>query len=206
MSRTKIKLCGLKRSSDIETANALMPDYIGFVFVKGSKRYVDKATAMRLSAMLKPSIQPVGVFMNQTLDEILEIVGNAPEESPISVIQLHGSEDNAYIHALKEKTGLPVIKAFGVKCEEDVKNATESAADMVLLDSPGGGTGTTFDHRLLSGIKRPFFLAGGLDPENVYALIETIRPFGVDASSGLETDGYKDKDKMERFVSEVNRL
>lgn len=195
---TKIKLCGLSRQCDIEYANGLMPDYIGFVFALKSRRYVSFDTAKMLRKGLNKGITPVGVFVDEAIENIEYLVKN----NIISVVQLHGSEDNEYIKALRSRVSCPIIQAFRIETKADIPQAEGSAADYIMLDS-GGGTGETFDHSLLSGIKRDFFLAGGLDSENVYDIISRYRPYAVDASSSLETDGAKDKVKMTAFVNAV---
>lgn len=196
--KTRIKLCGLRRPCDVEYANELMPDYIGFVFAKSSKRYVAQEEAARLSAQLDDKITPVGVFVEEEPENIAALVNRGI----IRGVQLHGGEDNAFIEKLKSLTDCMVIKAFQVRTEEDVAKADCSIADYVLLDS-GGGTGKTFDWSLLKQIQRPYFLAGGLSVGNVGEAIRQLSPFGVDASSSLEKDGYKDREKMAEFVRAV---
>ncbi|MDD5900485.1 MAG: phosphoribosylanthranilate isomerase [Lachnospiraceae bacterium] len=195
---TKIKLCGLKRMCDVEWANELLPDYIGFVFAAKSKRYVTPEQASELKACLHPKVKAVGVFVNEAPERIAELCKNGI----IDVVQLHGNEDEAYIGQLRMLTGAPVIQAFQVAAERDVVRAGASSAEFVLLDS-GGGTGTVFDWELLKSMKRPYFLAGGLTPQNVGEALMLLRPYGVDASSSLETDGVKDKEKMTDFVRAV---
>lgn len=195
---TKIKLCGLKRPCDIEYANDLMPDYIGFVFALKSKRYVSFDEAEKLREKLNEGITPVGVFVNEPIENIEYLVN----ENIIGMVQLHGSEDNEYIKELRSKVKCPIIQAFRIENEEDIINAEKSEADYIMLDS-GGGTGETFNHSLINDIKRDFFLAGGLDSGNVYDAILECKPYAVDASSSLETDGVKDKDKMAAFVKAV---
>lgn len=195
---TKIKLCGLKRVCDIEWANELKPDYIGFVFVKQSRRYVSPNDAGELKRLLHPSIKVAGVFV----DAELEVIAGIEEQNIIDVVQLHGSEDETYLRQLRERINVPIFQAFCIKTEEDVKRAEESSADMVLLDA-GAGCGEVFDWSLLKNINRPYFLAGGLTPENVSDALEGLHPYGVDASSALETDGVKDKVKMAAFVKAV---
>ena len=188
---TKIKLCGLRRECDITYVNELMPDYIGFIFAEKSKRFVSVKEAEKLEKKLDERIIPVGVFVDAPMDFIASIV----DREIIRAVQLHGKEDNQYIKELRKKVDCTLIKAFRIESEADVKAAEESLADYVLLDS-GGGTGETFDWSLINNIKRDYFLAGGLTPENVTEAIKTLHPFGVDASSSLETEGYKDKEKM----------
>ena len=198
---TVIKLCGLKRNIDIEWANELKPDYIGFVFAKKSKRYVDRETARLLRAELDPSIKAVGVFVNEDLNEVAGLLN----DGIIDVAQLHGSEDETYIEALRRLTDKTIFKAFRIDTKEDVKRANESSADLVLVDSGNGGTGTVFDWDLLKEMKRRFLLAGGLNTENIAEAIDTVKPYGVDVSSGIETDGVKDKEKMKDFVLKVRK-
>lgn len=198
---TRIKLCGLKRMEDIQKANELKPDYIGFVFAQKSKRAVTKELAKELKAKLDESIQVSGVFVNEDPDTILELL----EEGIIDVAQLHGSEDETYIKKLKEKTKSPVVKAFSIEGDEDIEMANRSSADYVLLDSGAGGTGTSFDWSLVAEMKRDYFLAGGLTIDNVDASIRMLHPFAVDVSSGIETDGVKDPEKMEKFVEKVRK-
>ena len=193
---TKIKMCGLRRKCDIEWAGELSADYIGFVFAKKSKRYVSPEEAAELKKSLKEGIKAVGVFVDEDPAEIARL----GKEGIIDVAQLHGSEDEDYIKNLRELSDMPIIKAIKVGSREDIEKAEKSSADMILLDS-GAGSGKTFDWELLKGIKRPYFLAGGLDPENLPEVIENIKPYGVDASSALETDGFKDRDKMAAFAN-----
>lgn len=193
---TKIKLCGLRRAEDIEAANLLKPDYIGFVFYKKSKRYISYEEAKILKSML--SIKAVGVFV----DENPKVVADLLEKGIIDLAQLHGSEDETYIKALRKLTDKPLIKAFQIKTTEELKKAEASSADMILLDA-GTGDGVSFDWDMLKSFNRPYFLAGGMTPENVSPAIEKLHPYGVDVSSGIETDGFKDLKKMREFVYNV---
>lgn len=197
---TEIKLCGLSRDSDIRVANELKPQYIGFVFAPKSKRYVKPEKARELKQMLAPNIKAVGVFVNEKLETIAAFSNNGL----IDVAQLHGDESDDYIMQLRKYTDRPIIKAFRIKTTEDIADAKQSAADYVLLDS-GAGTGVVFDWNLIHSIQRPYFLAGGLQSGNVRAAIRTLRPFAVDISSGIETDGVKDKTKMAAFVAAVRK-
>ena len=196
---TKLKLCGLVRICDIEAVNRLNPEYIGFVFAKKSRRYVDPAQARELRARLNKGISPVGVFVNESPEAIADLV----RSGIIDVVQLHGSEDEDFLRKLRELVSCPIIKAFSVKTPQDVRIACESSADLILLDSGGGGTGTVFDWDLLEPIRRPWFPAGGLSPENAADAIRRLAPYGVDVSSGIETDGVKDIQKMNDFVRAV---
>ena len=200
-NKIKIKLCGLMRPSDIETANLLHPEYVGFVFVKNSRRYVSLERARTLKELLHPDILAVGVFV----DEELETVAALLSAGVIDLVQLHGKEDEAYISRLRELTEKPVIKAFSVRDEKDIEKACESSADFVLLDAGDGGTGTAFDRKFLAGMSRPYFLAGVLDASNVGEAVKRWQPYAVDVSSGIETDGLKDAEKMQAFVESVRR-
>ena len=198
---TRIKLCGLSRVEDIIEANNLSPDYIGFVFAPKRKRYVTPEKAGELKAMLAPEIKAVGVFLDEDPAAIIGLL----KKGIIDIAQLHGHESHEDIFHIKEESGKPVIKAFKISSAEDLISAEASPADHILLDS-GAGTGTVFDWRLLSGAKRPYFLAGGLSQDNVALAINSLHPFAVDVSSGIETGGVKDPVKMERFVRTVRQL
>ena len=197
---TKIKLCGLTRPCDIECVNELLPEYIGFVFAPKSKRNISAEKAEMLRSMLDFKITPVGVFV----DEKIEVIADLIKRKIIDIVQLHGNESEQYIEDLRRVIDCPVIKAFRIESEADIASANQSSADYVLLDS-GGGTGKVFDHSLLKDIARPYFLAGGLTPENVETAVKQLAPFAVDASTSLETDGFKDKIKMTAFVNAVRK-
>lgn len=197
---TKIKLCGLTRPEDIDCANDLCPDYIGFVFVKGRRRYTAPEAAAMLKARLRRGICAVGVFIDEDIKEVSRLL----REGVIDAAQLHGDEDDAYIRALRKGTGKPVIKAFQIRSARDAEAAEKSKADIVLLDS-GTGSGRAFDHALISGVRRPYFLAGGLDAGNVAAAIKALHPYAVDVSTGIETDGHKDFAKAAAFVDAVRK-
>lgn len=209
---TKIKLCGLSQPEDILCANELNPDLIGFVFWKKSRRYIDPERAKRLKDMLAGSIRVAGVFVDEDADTVAEYM----REGIIDTAQLHGSEDEEYIGRLrkmlpgalagdKSRDDLRIIKAFRISSEEDIREASTSSADMILLDA-GMGDGKTFDWELIRSISRPYFLAGGLDCDNVSRAVTGLRPYGVDTSSGIETDGRKDPEKMKKFVAEVRSV
>lgn len=196
---TKIKLCGLTGEEDIIAVNALQPDYAGFVFAPKSKRLLTKEKAKVLREQLQKEIQTVGVFQNNPLEEVVELV----QTGIISVVQLHGAETNGYLQSLREQVDCVIIQAVGINALEDIEKANTSIADFVLLDKPGGGTGETFPHSLLEHMKREYFLAGGLGAENVEGLVKTYHPYGVDVSSKIETEGKKDPEKMKAFVELV---
>lgn len=197
---TKIKLCGLSRPCDIEAANELKPDYIGFVFAPKSKRYVTPEKAMELKSLLAPEIQTVGVFVNEKPENIAKLL----QDGIIDIAQLHGAEDEDYITRLRQLTDKPIIKACRIETTYDIENAEQSTADYILLDS-GAGTGMVFDWQLIQNIKRPYFLAGGLSPDNAADAINTLHTYAVDVSSGIETNGLKDKTKMAAFVAAVRK-
>lgn len=192
----KIKICGLSRPCDIDFVNAQGPDFIGFVinFPK-SRRNVTPRQAADLRGRLRDGIVPVGVFV----DEEAETVARLLNEGVIDMAQLHGREDEAYIQRLRGMTDKKLVKAFRVTSPRDVEEAKASSADYILLDN-GTGTGRQFDWSLIEGVERPWFLAGGLDPQNLAEAARRLRPWSVDLSSGVETDGQKDAAKIEAAV------
>ncbi len=196
---TKIKLCGLFRPCDIDAANQLKPDYIGFVFAPKSKRYLSAQTASQLKKQLHPSIKAVGVFVEEMPSVIAELLNC----DIIDLAQLHGKNASSTILQLRTLTEKPLIQAFQIETEEEIQAANLSPADYILLDSKFSGSGTVFDWNLLSKITRPYFLAGGLTAQNVSDAVKMFHPYAVDVSSGIETDGYKDKNKMTAFVQAV---
>lgn len=204
---TKIKICGLSRREDIESVNMVSPDYIGFImgFPK-SHRNITIERAKTLRAGLKEEIQVVGVFVDAEISMIVD----ACAQKVIDIIQLHGREDIRYIERLKAvlasvEVQAKIIKAIQVKSKEDLALIKEVPADMILLDA-GMGDGKLFSQEqmeLLKSVNRDYFLAGGLNPENVSELLESLHPFGVDVSSGVETEKKKDRKKIRRFVQNV---
>ena len=235
MCETGIKICGMRRKEDIEAANACRPDYIGFILSPGFRRSVTPEDAELLARRLAPGILKVGVFVNESVEKVAAAAGF------LDLIQLHGSEDNAYIRDLRgrlattndprgraargriatsdprgllEATNDPrgrlLIQAFRIRSADDLKRAMESEADYLLLDN-GTGTGEAFDWSLISEAEtqqsgaaaRPWILAGGLGPDNVAEAVRRFKPFAVDLSSGAETDGWKDPEKMARCVQAV---
>ena len=223
MCETGIKICGMRRVEDIEAANACRPDYIGFILSPGFRRSVTPEAAEQLARRLAPGILKVGVFVNESVENVAAAAGF------LDMIQLHGKEDNAYIRDLRgrmatsDPRGLleatndprgrmtkPVIQAFRIRSADDLKRAMESEADYLLLDN-GTGTGEAFDWSLIRDAEalkrgeaaRPWILAGGLGPDNVAEAVRRFRPYAVDLSSGAETDGWKDPEKMARCVQAV---
>lgn len=200
---TKIKICGLTRTEDIEMVNEFLPDYIGFVFAK-SRRQLSVEQAKELKKKLRLEIKAVGVFVNEKPENIAEIAN----QGIIDLIQIHGDEDAAYCAQLRKLTQAPIIKVLRVEREDDLAGIEEFDCDYYLFDTLSnqqyGGTGKAFDHSILYNkeIKKPFFVAGGLNQDNVAAVIEVIKPFGVDTSGGVETDGIKDANKIKEFIKQ----
>lgn len=190
--RTKIKICGLFRECDAKAVNEALPDYAGLVFYEKSRRYVTFEQAQTLRAAMHPAIATVGVFVNAPIDEIAALY----QTGAIAVVQLHGSEDANYLAALRQRLpGVEIWQAFAIRVKADLNTAAASAADRVLLDN-GGGTGVRFDWSLPVGFLRPFVLAGGLTPENIPEAISRLCPSTLDLSSGVETNGLKDRQKI----------
>ena len=195
---TVIKMCGMTTEEDIRAVNMLLPEYIGFVFYAKSKRSITSEKAALLKKRLHSGIKAVGVFVNEEPRRVAGLLNNGI----IDMAQLHGTEGEEYIQCLKSLTSGRIIKAFKVDEDFDPDAAERSPADHILLDS-GAGSGDVFDWSLISGIRRPYFLAGGLDQDNVADAIEAVRPYAVDVSSGIETDGHKDKRRMTAFTAAV---
>lgn len=200
-----VKICGLSRECDIDYVNSSKPDYVGFVFSK-SKRRVTSKQAEKLKLKLSSGIKAVGVFVN----EPLELIADLCKQNIIDVVQLHGDEDNDYISKVKSMTGKPVIKAVRVQSTQQILQAEKLDCDYLLLDtykkSAYGGVGESFNWQLIPTVlKKPFFLAGGLNTENVETAIKTVRPYCVDVSSGVETDGFKDEKKIRNIIEKVRR-
>lgn len=197
----KIKICGLKRLEDIEIVNRHKPDYIGFVFAD-SKRKVSHDLARQMKENLDSNIVSVGVFVDASADEILGLF----DDGTIDIAQLHGSESEEFIKNLKDKTDnqLKIINAIEMNECIDLKKYDNSEADYLLLDS-GKGSGKTFDWKLIrNDLKKEFFLAGGLTSSNVAQAIEEFKPYAVDLSSSLETDGFKDENKIKEIMEAIN--
>lgn len=208
----KIKICGLRRLEDIEIVNKYKPDYIGFVFAE-SPRKVSFEEARELSGLLSEDIVPVGVFVNEHMKLIVDLF----KEGIIEIAQLHGDEDEKYIKDLKDKsieeTGkeIPVINAIEINDNTDFNDTVlewrDSLSDYFILDS-GKGSGKTFDWSLIDKnsefFKNSIFLAGGLNSENLTSAIEEFNPFAVDLSSSVETDGFKDEEKIKEIIEIVD--
>ena len=198
----KIKLCGIKRPEDVAYLNEFLPDYAGFVFA-GTKRRITPETAAALAEELDSGIRKVGVFV----DESPEAVVFTAKAVGLDAVQLHGSETEAYIRSLRERLpGVEIWKAVRVRDEQSIPAALALSVDLLLLDSfspkENGGTGKLANLELVrnSGIDRPYFLAGGLNIENIAGIVNEMKPFGVDISSGIETGGVKDWEKIKTIM------
>lgn len=208
MPDTKIKICGLRRIEDIGYVNILLPDYVGFILADGFTRQIKRRQAEEFAKKLDNRIKRVGVFVNQPASVVAEYINSGI----IQYVQLHGDEDNVYINKLMEciKTECGIIKAVRVREAADIKRAAEYNCSYLLLDAysgrQAGGTGITFDWTLVKNIKKPFFLAGGISAGNVEEAVKTASPYAVDASSSMETEGYKDFNKMKEFTEAARRL
>ena len=203
----RVKICGISREADVPVLNETLPDYVGFVFATGSRRHVELDQALRLRALLDPRIATVGVFVDQPVAEIEA----AYTAGVFSVAQLHGDEDAAFVAALRTAVpGLVIVKAVGVRDAASIVDAATMGADYLLLDNPRSGSGQGFDWAIVEEARAlaagagaplpPFFLAGGLRPETV-GDARSVEPWGVDVSSGVETDGVKDARKIRAFVA-----
>ena len=202
---TKIKICGLKRKEDIDYVNLCKPDYVGFVFA-GTKRKITEERAKELSGLVSPEIVKVGVFVNEEIEMIVRLL----QDKIIDMVQLHGAEDEAYISSLREKMNRgKIIKAIPIASPESLQGNDQLDVDYLLFDTFSqkeyGGTGQTFDWNLIQNIHKPFFLAGGINNENVEQAIKQLHPYAVDVSSAVETDGLKDKEKIVEIVSRVKK-
>lgn len=199
-----IKICGITKLSEIEDLNELRPDYIGFVFAK-SKRQIDGKTAYRLKENLDKDIKTVGVFLNNTEEDILNVL----KEVELDVIQLHGDEDNNFINSLKKKVKCDIWKAVSISTKEDMDKAMSYNVDTLLLDGCNPGSGIAFDWKTLKDINvnKRIFLAGGINEENVLEGIREVKPDGIDTSSGVEIidelGRRKDREKMTRLIRKV---
>ncbi len=203
---SKIKICGIKRIEDIEIVNKYKPDYIGFVFYKNS-RYVDFETAKKLKSKLDKSIRTVGVFVNEPIDFIVKLcISNV-----IDAVQLHGDEDDDYIKQLRARVKCRIIKAVRVKSTEQILQEEQKKCDFLLLDTYKkdvyGGSGQKFNWNLIpDDLVKEYFLAGGLNADNIQLAIKILHPFCVDVSSSVETDGVKDEQKIKEIIEKVRSV
>ncbi|MCD8009080.1 MAG: phosphoribosylanthranilate isomerase [Clostridiales bacterium] len=198
---TKIKICGLRRVEDVDFVNEAKPDYAGVILCRRFWRGVDFDQAKLLRKRLDPNIPLVGVFVNDRFSDVVV----ALRQGIVDMVQLHGTESEEYITSVQMMARKPVIKACQVYDPSVIPYAVNSAADHILLDS-GAGSGQTFDWSIVQGVERPFLLAGGLTPENIPQAIEAVHPWGIDISSGVETDKVKDRDKILAAVEAVRRF
>lgn len=201
----EIKICGLSRAEDIDAVNACHPDIIGFVFAPKSRRYVPPQKAFELKRRLDKGVRSAGVFVDETPEIIAELV----HRQVIDIVQLHGRESAAFMEELKRLCDVPVVKAVSMTKDgfaEELRQWELSTVDYLLLDSGAGGTGQQFDYDRITQLRKPFFLAGGLTPENVTEAALRVQPFGVDMSSGVETDGKKDRKKIEEAVRRIRNV
>ena len=199
---TKIKICGIKTIKDIENINEAQPDYIGFVFAK-SKRQVDFNLAYLLKTKLNHQIEAIGVFVNEDINFIEKLCN----ENIIDIVQIHGDENEEYVSKLKKAVFKPIIKTVRVK---DRIDTLYNDISYILFDTYNkdeyGGTGKSFNWDLIKGYKKPFFLAGGLGISNAAEAIHSVHPYCVDVSSGVETGGVKDRQKIIDIVNLVRSL
>ena len=198
---TKIKLCGMMCKTDIETANRLQPDLVGFVFAKKSRRYVTDETAAELRHILSDRIPAAGVFVNEEISHVVRLL----QLGVINVVQLHGGENEEYLKELRKQTDAPIIRAFRIREREDIAKVRAFDENTKILLDAGSGDGMTFRWEWLKDADFDFYLAGGLTNENVAEAVRIYHPYGVDVSSGIETDGRKDIRKMEAFVRTVRK-
>lgn len=210
----KVKMCGISQVETIPAVVEAKPDYMGLVFASSKRQVTVERAKTLVEALHKQckaqndtvSIKTVGVFVNETLDNLVTIAN----EAHLDVVQLHGDEDEAFIQSLKERTNVEVWKAIQIRSAVDAAAWIDSSADMLLFDAyhkdERGGTGDVFDWSCLDTFERPFMLAGGIDSTNVARAIRTVRPYGIDISSGIETNGVKDDEKITAFTKIVNSI
>ena len=210
----KVKMCGISKVETIPAVVEAKPDYMGLVFAPSKRQVTVEQAKTLVEALHKQckeqndtvSIKTVGVFVNETLDNLVTIAN----EANLDVVQLHGDEDEAFIQSLKERTNVEVWKAIQIRSAADAEAWIDSSADMLLFDAyhknERGGTGEVFDWSCLDTFERPFMLAGGIDSTNVARAIRTVRPYGIDISSGIETNGVKDDEKITAFTKIVNSI
>lgn len=207
----KVKICGLRREEDICCVNAYLPDYIGFVFYPKSKRYVTEEQAQKLKEKLDPRIRAVGVFVNADPDVVIALL----QKNIIDIAQLHGQESEEELRKIREQTGKPVIRAVKVTEETNLHEAYQTDADYILLDN-GMGSGKPFPWDVILKqlaqealqekiCRKPFFLAGGISPENMERAADAFRPYALDLSSSVETDGVKDPEKIRKLMETIRK-
>lgn len=210
----KVKMCGISKVETIPAVVEAKPDYMGLVFAPSKRQVTVEQAEILVEELHKQCInhydtkvvKTVGVFVNETLDNLVRIADTAN----LDAVQLHGDEDEAFIQSLKERTNVEVWKAIQIRSAADVEKWIDSSADMLLFDAyhkdERGGTGEVFDWSSLDAFERPFMLAGGIDSTNVARAIRTVRPYGIDISSGIETNGVKDDKKITAFTKIVKSI
>lgn len=198
MRKTKFKICGITQLNEIYDANQYLPDYVGFVFAQGRHKITTESASL-FRKMLNQNIQTVGVFVNEDIKQIRKIA----DQGIINLIQLHGQEDEQYIHELRGMCDKKIIKAFSVMSINDIKIAEKTSADYILYDYEKGGSGQKFNWHLLKGCKRDYFLAGGINYQNIDTALK-MKPFAIDISTGAETNGIKDKNKIDWLLGGKN--
>ncbi len=205
MGKTKIKICGLRTLDNIRAVNEAEPDYVGFVFAE-SRRKISDITAGDLRRELAPGIIPVGVFVNEDIERIAGLCRNRI----IDMIQLHGDEDENYISRLRRLVPNPVIRAVRVRSTEEILQYEAMGSNYLLLDAyrekEYGGSGVRFDWSLIPGLKKPFFLAGGINAENAAEAVDRYHPYGIDVSSGVEIGGSIDPGKVRELVHIIRTI
>lgn len=195
-----VKFCGMRRIEDIEYANECRPDYVGFILSQGFKRSVSAEDFLALEKRLDKNIKKVGVFVNERPHNILDIAEH------LDVIQLHGDEDHSTVLYYSEKTKCEIWKAVRAKSPEEIERFQWNHIDKLLIDSFSenayGGTGKRINTEIVKNAKitKPFFIAGGITAENVSEIVRDVRPYGIDLSSGIETEGFKDLQKMHKIM------
>ena len=197
---SKIKICGLRRTEDIDYVNEFKPDYAGFIYVPGRTRNVEPELGKMLRAELDPHIKAVGVFINEDREKIASYF----DKGLFDIIQLHGQEPEEDVKWLRYRTGAQVIKAVSVKTSDDIRKWEESEADYLLLDNGNGGTGRTFDWKHICQMTKPYFMAGGINADNLSEALG-YKPYGVDISGGVEKEGYKDRELIKKVIEIVRR-
>ena len=210
----KVKMCGISKVETIPAVVEAKPDYMGLVFAPSKRQVTVEQAKILIEELHKQCInhydtkvvKTVGVFVNETLDNLVRIADTAN----LDAVQLHGDEDEAFIQSLKERTNVEIWKAVQIRSAADVEKWIDSSADMLLFDAyhkdERGGTGEVFDWSSLDAFERPFMLAGGIDSTNVARAIRTVRPYGIDISSGIETNGMKDDKKITAFTKIVKSI
>lgn len=200
---TKVKICGITNEKDALNAASLGADFLGFNFYKKSPRHIDEKKAEEIIKVLPARIKKAGVFVNEDADAVIKISKNLG----LDLVQLHGNETLQYCKKVKKQGKIKIIKAFRIKDKNDIRKIKpyKGHVNYLMFDAYNegmfGGTGKTFDWKLVTGVKKPFFLSGGLNPSNVKKAIKTAKPFAIDTASGVElSPGVKDLIKMKAFI------